>query len=247
MASSADKPEFVARIAPTLWREALDPTLRDVAGSGIQSIEVMLGESPFDPEIALTTAARIQRSAQDHGLRLRGLILPDSEFTIGASDSEKRAAGSRETLKAIELADKVGAEMVSLCPGAVRTAASGRLIDRYEDVFHQAVIELGDLRHDAARLGVRLACRVAHAAFLTSPLDVRDFLDRCNSPWIGARLNARAVGAIGVVEDWVQSLGHRLMVLELDDPLDGNQASQDPLLHAVAQNNQSAVISTPAA
>lgn len=211
---------FVARISPAQWRDDVDATLKKITTAGLRSIELELRETPVDAESALTTVARVQRAAGDHNLDLTGLILPDSEKSIGSSDDERRASAVSATTNALELASNLGIATVTISPAVIRSTDERLPGIRYEDAFRHALVELSELRYEAAKHSVRLAVRIAHGGFLTSPLDARDFVDRCNSAWIGARLNAAAVRTIGIVEDWLQTLGHRIFAIELSEPAD---------------------------
>ena len=47
---------------------------------------------------------------------------------------------------------------------------------------------------------------------------MRAFVDECNSPWVGACLDVDAVQrGGGFPQDWIRSLGHRVMQVRLND------------------------------
>jgi sugar phosphate isomerase/epimerase len=245
----ADHPSHsasVARLSHEHLRSNLDTTLKRIADARIPAIEIELRDAPTDTDALITTVAQFQRFAQNHHLRLSGLILPASEISIGTSLDERRNSAVVAATNALDVASKLGVSTVTIPPAVVRNTESRRLENRYEDAFRHAIVELSELRHLAATKSVRLDCRVAHAGFLTSPMDARDFLDRCNSAWVGARINASAVRSIGVVEDWLQTLGHRVFTIELNEPAECDTELHDEIFHSAARFNDNAVISVTA-
>lgn len=190
----------------------MESTLTSLTAAGIRTIEIEISDTRLIGLAALTSFAPLKHAVRSHGLHIHGLVLPPAPPAIGDSEPNARTAAVASLIRALDLAAALDAGAVTISPGHVRFP-DGRTANRYEDVFHHATSELASLRFAAATRGVCIACRLANASFLTSPLDAREFLDRCNSPWVTGRLNPTA-DAVADVADWLQSLGYRVLAVD---------------------------------
>ncbi len=73
------------------------------------------------------------------------------------------------------------------------------------------------LRFEAEQRAVHLACGDCWERFLPSPLEGRGFIDRINSPWVGACLDPARVMPFGYPQDWIRVLGRRLVRVYFKD------------------------------
>jgi hexulose-6-phosphate isomerase len=92
-------------------------------------------------------------------------------------------------------------------------ALGGAAID---DSYHLAGESLLRLRFEAQRRAVAIACCVPGDRMLGAPLETRDFLDRINSPWVGADLDLSPSTKRNPC-DWVAVLTHRIRSVTIDE------------------------------
>ena len=69
----------------------------------------------------------------------------------------------------------------------------------------------------AERLDVRLAVENVWNRFLMSPLEMRYFIDSFESPHVGSYFDVGNVLAFGHPEDWIHTLGKRILAVHLKD------------------------------
>ena len=53
--------------------------------------------------------------------------------------------------------------------------------------------------------------------FLHSPVELADLIDRVNSNWVGAYFDIGNVLAYGYPQDWITTLGHRIVRVHVKD------------------------------
>jgi hexulose-6-phosphate isomerase len=148
-------------------------------------------------------------------------------YPITSADADIRTRGLTIVRKQLEAASIFGADTVLLVPGLVTAA------DRYDLVWQRAVDALQELAEDAARLQVRIGIENVGNYFLLSPLEMRDFIDMIDSPWVGAyydvgnTVHARQ----GWPQHWIQILGNRICKVHVKDHrVSGASLTPVPLL-----------------
>jgi len=159
----------------------------------------------------------IGKRAERGGLAISAVSVTEGwPSSLGSTDDAVRRQLIDRVIAALDRAAWMGCDTIIVSPGVVGDSTSP--VAAYEDVYAQSLASLLALRFEAQRCAVRIACRSHHARFLLSPLEMRAFVDECNSPWIGACLDVDAVArGGGFPQDWIRSLGHRVMQLRVGD------------------------------
>ncbi len=225
-----DEPAFILSVAAPACRDAADceRTFVRAAEAGLAAVELSMGPSEglaFD--VAEQMCIDIGKQAARGGLKISAItVTEDWPASLASADDAVRQRSIDRVIAALDCAAWVGCDTVIISPGVVGDSASP--VAAYEDVHALSLASLLALRFEAERRAVRIACRSHHARFLLSPLEMRGFLDECNSPWIGACLDLGAVAqGGGFPQDWIRSLGHRITQLRVAvaaaDALDGSR------------------------
>lgn len=231
---------WVARIATDVDA----PPIAAISRAGITNVELMLPSdfhSAFDIASARTAELSIQlRSA---GMTTSVLNLRhDNAIDLGRPLGKSHDAAIERIIQVMDLAANIGANTISITPAAV-IAGDGSSVNRYEDAFGHSIRSLSVLRFEAAMRCIRIACRIGVAGFLLSPMDTRMWLDAVNSPWIGARIDPVAIASAGCPIDWLQSLGHRIVMIDYVDSASDSNALRSTsvdwpsLMRACRSNN----------
>jgi hexulose-6-phosphate isomerase len=71
----------------------------------------------------------------------------------------------------------------------------------------------------AAELKVVIAIENVGNRFLLSPLEFAQYVDEFKSPWLRAYFDVGNVVRIGFPQDWIRTLGRRIVKLHLKDPV----------------------------
>ena len=69
----------------------------------------------------------------------------------------------------------------------------------------------------ASQVGVRLGVENVWNRFLLSPLEMCDFIDSFQSPWVGAYFDVANVMLYGHPEHWIELLGRRILAMHMKD------------------------------
>lgn len=169
-----------------------------------------------DFTLASAGSETIRAGLAASNLKCAGLALSAEDSDLGASEAGKRSKSRERILTAIQDAVVVGASYVRIC--AARLMGPGA--PHHQDAVHRALDALLALRHEAGLRGIRIVIHLAEHGFLASPSEARQFLDAVNSPWIGGSINPVMWASSAVAADWIESLAHRLAMVQLNAPAD---------------------------
>lgn len=125
-------------------------------------------------------------------------------------------AGLAEVSSMLCLAVTCRATCLNLTLPAVDGCQGGAGFSRYQDGLNFAYRVLYDLRFEAESAGVAIAIEAATAGGLLSPVELREIINQANSPAVGACLDVARVARVGVVEDWIATLGYRIKSLRVE-------------------------------
>ncbi|HEV2418073.1 MAG TPA: sugar phosphate isomerase/epimerase family protein, partial [Terriglobia bacterium] len=115
---------------------------------------------------------------------------------------EKSLAGMRTSLHNAKL---WGARSVLLVPAVVNEQTS------YRDAWVRSQAQIRKLIPLAEELRVVIALEEVWNKFLLSPLEFARYVDEFKSPWIGAWFDVGNVVLYGYPQDWIRTLGHRIV------------------------------------
>ena len=105
-----------------------------------------------------------------------------------------------------------GAGVVLLVPAVVNPQTSyGEAWKRSQQVIRQRIVPL------ATELKVIVGVEEVWNKFLLSPLEMARYVDEFDSPWVKAYFDVGNVVFYGYPEDWIRTLGQRIVRLHLKD------------------------------
>jgi len=121
---------------------------------------------------------------------------------------EKGLAGMKTALHS---AKALGADTVLLVP-AIVTETVG-----YRDAYTRSQEHIRKLLPLAKELGVIIAVENVWNKFLLSPLEFARYVDEFDSPWLKAYFDIGNVILFGYSQDWIRTLGQRIVKIHLKD------------------------------
>ncbi len=119
-------------------------------------------------------------------------------------------SGLAEVSALLRLAATCRATCLNLTLPPVDGCEGGTGFSRYQDGLNFAYRILYDLRHEAEGAGVGVAIEAATGGGLLSPVELREIINQANSSGVGVCLDVTHVSRVGVVEDWIATLGYRV-------------------------------------
>ena len=120
------------------------------------------------------------------------------------------ACGLAEVSTLLRMAATRGATRLNLTLPPVDGCEGGSGFLRYQDGLNFAYRVFYDLRHEAESAGVAIAVEAATGGGLLSPVELREIINQANSSAVGVCLDVARVSRVGVVGDWIATLGYRV-------------------------------------
>lgn len=157
-------------------------------------------------------AEQMKQAADAAGIRIDSVMNVDHwQYPISSSDPavvEKSLAGMRTSLHNAKL---WGADTVLLVPAVVNPQTS------YRDAWTRSQAQIKTLLPLAEELKVVIAIEEVWNKFLLSPLEMAQYVDEFKSPWVKAWFDVGNVVLYGYPQDWIRTLGKRIVKVHLKD------------------------------
>lgn len=191
-----------------------------VKSAGFEGVEVALNESG---EISLTSTEKdllqVKQMAKDNGLELYSLVCGMCwDNFLSDTNVANRQKAMDTVKKQLDTAAILGCESILVLPGCVNAefAAPGYVAD-YVTCYDTALASLDELKEYAAFCKVEIALENVWNKFLLSPVEMRDFIDKLDSPYVGSYLDVGNTLANGYPEHWIRALGSRIKKVHFKD------------------------------
>src|SRR2546423_143046 len=174
-------------------------------------------DAGFDVVQAPTTpdeseAEEIKNAADNANIRIDSVMNIDHwQYPLSSSDPavvERSLAGMRTSLRNAKL---WRSEAVLLVPAVVNPQTS------YRDAWTRSQEQIRKLIPLAEELKVVIAIEEVWNKFLLSPLEMVKYIDEFKSPWIKAWFDVGNVVLYGYPQDWIRTLGKRIVKVHLKD------------------------------
>jgi L-ribulose-5-phosphate 3-epimerase len=193
---------------------------RQAKAAGFAALEPTLNAAgELTPTTDEATCRRIGDEIRDAGLQVASLatgLFWQTHYTL--PNAADREAALELTLACLDRARWLGTDTLLVVPGMVRhNDRPQQLVCGYADALMQSHRALQQLIPEAERRGVVLALENVWNSFLLSPVELADFVDRLNSPWVGVYLDIGNLLRCGVPEDWIRILGRRIARVHAKD------------------------------
>ncbi len=175
---------------------------RDVGFEGIQAYT-----TPDRRE-----AEEIKKAAEDAKVKIDSVMnMAHWQYPLSSSDPavvEKSIEGMKTSLDNAKL---WGASSVLLVPAVVNEGTS------YRDAWTRSQEQIRRLLPLAEDIGVTIAIEEVWNKFLLSPLEFATYIDQFASPWLKAWFDVGNVVLFGYPQDWIRTLGKRIVEVHLKD------------------------------
>lgn len=158
-------------------------------------------------------AADVRHASEATGMSVHGLVdMKHWENRLSSPDPKQRELGVNYLEQALRDAKDFGGFSVLLVPGRVTGAD-----ETHDDVWNRSIVEIRKVLPLASRLGVRILIENVWNGFCETPEQYRDYVDAIDSPWVGAYFDIGNCRKFGPSEDWIRTLGSRIVKLDCKD------------------------------
>jgi L-ribulose-5-phosphate 3-epimerase len=158
-------------------------------------------------------AAEIREAATAAGLRVHSVMNADHwRFPLSSRDADVVGRGVAGMETSLRNAALWGADAVLLVPAVVDAATAYRdAWTRSQQVIRTRLLPL------AQELKIAIAIEEVWNKFLLSPTEFVRYLDELASPWAKAYFDVGNVVFYGFPQDWIRTLGGRIVKVHLKD------------------------------
>lgn len=163
------------------------------------------------PMADLDAAQQLGKLARQAGVPIHSIVYGGWGAPFSDPDPKVIAKGMEGMETALRSAKALGAETVLLVPAVVKEDVS------YGDAYKRSQRCIRKLLPLAEELGVIIAVENVWNKFLLSPLEFARYVDEFDSPWLKAYFDVGNVIIYGYAQDWIRTLGKRIVKIHLKD------------------------------
>jgi hexulose-6-phosphate isomerase len=175
----------------------------------------------------------IKNMADSTGIAICGLATGLFwQFSLTSNHPDIREKAKAVVRRELDVAALLGVDCILACPGLVGVDfrpedvvpdannieffAGSEIID-YDVAWERARDAFIELAPYAEKKKVIIGIENIWNKFLLSPLEMRNFLDEINSPWVGAFLDVGNMLLFGYPQHWIKILGKRIKKVHFKD------------------------------
>ncbi len=167
-------------------------------------------ECPTTPDER--TAEEIKKSSEAARLPIHSVMnMAHWDYPLSSADPAVVAKSVKGMETSLRNAHFWGAETVLLVPAVVSPQTS------YKDAWVRSQQQIRKLIPMAEELKVIIAVEEVWNKFLMSPLEFNKYIDDFQSPWVRAYFDVGNVVLTGYPQDWIRTLGKRIVKLHIKD------------------------------
>lgn len=157
--------------------------------------------------------AEVRAASEATGMPVHGVVdMRHWEIRLSSPDATQRDEGVAILEQALRDSKAFGGFSVLLVPGKVNGAD-----ETHDHVWQRSIPEIRKVLPLASQLGVRVLIENVWNGFCETPEQMRDYIDEINSPWVGAYFDIGNCRKFGNSEDWIRTLGPRIVKLDCKD------------------------------
>ena len=198
----------------------LEQKLQLAKDAGFAGFEAELTEDgPINLKSDAQALQAVRKTAEKVGIQLSGLATIMYWGANGVSDDPKiRERAAFILRREIECAHELGLDAILVIPGTVGADFIPDCpVVPYDVAYTRAQELIRAAVPLAEKLGVTMCIENVWNKFLLSPLEMRDFIDRCDSPRVGAYFDVGNALATNYPEQWINILGPRIKRIHFKD------------------------------
>lgn len=188
--------------------------------AGFDGIELALNATG---EMSLTSTEQeikeVKKIAEDTGLELYSVacgLYWDNPITD--DDPAIRAKAEEIVKREIDVAKMLGCDSCLVIPGTVcaEFANPDKVVD-YQDAYDRSLDAFSRLKEYAEKAQINIGLENVWNKFLTSPIEMKEFIDKIGSDYVGSYFDVGNVLFNGYPEHWIKILNKRIKKVHFKD------------------------------
>ncbi|MDD9265626.1 sugar phosphate isomerase/epimerase family protein [Paenibacillus sp. GCM10023248] len=188
--------------------------------AGFDGIELALNETgELSLESNESEIKRYRQVADEQGIELTSLASGLYwTYPITSAKAGTRQKSKDIVKKQLESAAILGVDTILVVPGAVGVDfIPDSEVVPYDQAYDYALEGISELAEVAESYKVSIGIENVWNKFLLSPLELRDFIDKINSPYVGSYFDVGNVVYAGYPEHWISILNKRIKKVHFKD------------------------------
>ncbi|MHC4116638.1 MAG: sugar phosphate isomerase/epimerase family protein [Planctomycetota bacterium] len=159
----------------------------------------------------LAAAERLGKLAREAGTPFHSIVFGGWHAPFSSPDPKVIDKGLEGMETALRSAKALGADTVLLVPAVLNEEVG------YGDAYKRSQTHIRKLLPLAEELKIVIAVENVWNKFLLSPLEFARYVDEFESPWLKAYFDVGNVIIYGYAQDWIRTLGDRIVKIHLKD------------------------------
>jgi L-ribulose-5-phosphate 3-epimerase len=162
----------------------------------------------------ITDIAALNEAIDETGVPVHGVVdMVHWNQRLSDPDPAVREVGRAALEQAVRDCKAIStASAVLLVPGKVSGGD-----ETHDDVWQRSIVEIRKVLPTAAKLGIPILIENVWNGFCEDPQQFADYIDEIDSPWVGAYFDIGNCRKFGPAEDWIRTLGSRIVKLDVKD------------------------------
>ncbi len=195
-------------------------SLRLAKNAGFDGVELALNETgETSLESKPSEFAEIKKLTEELGLELYSVACGLYwDYSITDDDKAVRAKAEDIVKKEIDMAAALGCDSCLVIPGTVcADFVNPNKVTDYQDAYDRSLDAFTRLKEYAEAAKVNIGLENVWNKFLTSPIEMREFIDKIGSDYVGSYFDVGNVLFNGFPEQWIKILGKRIKKVHFKD------------------------------
>ena len=188
--------------------------------AGFDGVEVAIAA---EGEVSLTSTEKdlikVKEDAKNAGIELysvaSGLYW---DYWLTSDDKAEREKAKEIVKIHLNAAKTLGADTILVVPGSVNAdfVSETKVVD-YKDAYERSLEAFMELKEEAERCKVSIGIENVWNKFLTSPMEMRGFIDTIGSDYVGSYFDVGNVLFNGYPEHWIKILADKIKKVHFKD------------------------------
>jgi len=164
-------------------------------------------------------ALRVKKAAEDAGIKLYSVCSGMGwNIPMTSNDPEVRALAKEGIKKQLDVASWLGCDTILIVSGFCNVSfRPNSEIIPYQVAYDRAFEVLKELAPYAEEKKVAIGIENVGNKMFCSPIELRDFIDKIGSDYVGSYLDVGNVMKYGYPEHWIEILGDRIKKVHFKD------------------------------
>lgn len=189
---------------------------KSISAAGFEGIELNIDQAGASSHCLTLDSdkndyAQINALARQYNLPICSISTSLYGGTLGSNCGQEREGGKAVLRKQLECAAALGADCILVVPGGIGDDTSIR------QAYDNSKRSLEEMAPEIEQAKIKVGLENVWNGFFASPMDMAQFIDELNCPYIGSYFDAGNVAISSYPEYWIEILAQRIFKIHVKD------------------------------